>query len=85
MSNRPFTRRAVLRHAVTTLPIAAAAASVASLAHAKQTQDEVGYQASPNNGQRCDGCALWLGNGKCAAVEGDVSASGWCQLFTPVS
>lgn len=43
----------------------------------------VGYQARPMLGQECLICTMWLGKGKCSAVEGRISPSGWCQLWSP--
>ena len=52
-------------------------------AAAKVSQKSVNYQASPSDGKKCDTCALYQGNGKCAAVDGAVSADGYCKLYAP--
>ena len=36
-------------------------------------------------GQRCDGCVNFQPPSACKFVQGDISPSGWCQLFTPKS
>ena len=50
---------------------------------AKVTQKSVNYQATPSDGKKCETCALYQGNGKCAAVDGTVAAAGYCKLYAP--
>ena len=50
---------------------------------AKVTQKSVNYQATPSDGKKCETCALYQGNGKCAAVDGSVAAEGYCKLYAP--
>jgi len=59
--------------------------AVAPTAHAenRQPKDAVGYQGSPKDGKRCDGCAHFVDGGSCRLVAGAIAAAGWCQLWTP--
>jgi len=65
-----------------------AAASAAPLllltsveAQAKLAQNAVKYQATPNNGRQCDGCAQFLAPNSCKLVDGDIAPAGWCLLW----
>jgi len=80
---RYISRRAVLGGA--TLAFGAAAAVVASRAEAQQqlTQSDAKYQTMPKGDQRCSGCYNFQPPGACKFVQGDISPSGWCQLFAP--
>jgi High potential iron-sulfur protein len=62
---------------------AAATATVASRATAqeKMSQADAKYQGTPKGDQRCDGCMLFQPPNACKVVEGEISPSGWCQLF----
>ena len=66
---------------------AAAAATVAAQAIAQEKigQAEAKYQATPKGDQRCDGCMLFQPPNACKAVQGEISPSGWCQLFAKKS
>jgi len=52
---------------------------------AKAPKEQVAYQDSPKNGQRCDTCIHYEpsggGSGTCKLVKGEVAAKGWCQLY----
>ena len=62
---------------------AAAAATVVPQAEAqeKMSQADAKYQGTPKGDQRCDGCMLFEPPKACKVVEGEISPSGWCQLF----
>jgi hypothetical protein len=62
---------------------AAATATVASRATAqeKMSQADAKYQGTPKGDQRCDGCMLFQAPSACKIVQGEISPSGWCQLF----
>ena len=62
---------------------AAAAATVVPPAEAqeKMSQADAKYQGTPKGDQRCDGCMLFEPPKACKVVEGEISPSGWCQLF----
>jgi hypothetical protein len=54
---------------------------------AKATKEDFGYRGSPKDGKRCASCRLFSptasGEGTCAAIEGVVSADGWCEAYSP--
>jgi hypothetical protein len=81
-----ISRRVVLSGAALTLG-AAAIASAVSQAAAQQTlsQADANYQGTPKGARRCDGCANFQPPNACKFVQGDISPSGWCQLFIPKS
>jgi hypothetical protein len=66
---------------------AAAIATAGSQAAAQQkiSQADAKYQGMPNGDQHCDGCVNFQPPNACKFVQGDISPSGWCQLFTPKS
>lgn len=46
------------------------------------------YQDKPQGSQKCSACQQFIpgkssDSGTCKLVQGDVSANGWCRLFTP--
>ena len=61
----------------------AALGSSPALAKAKSSQSAAKYQATPKDGQRCDGCALFQAPDACKVVSGTIAAEGWCKLFVP--
>ena len=64
---------------------AAAAAMAVSQAAAQQklSQADASYQSTPKGGQRCGVCFNFQQPNGCKFVQGDISPSGWCQLFAP--
>jgi len=62
---------------------AAAAATVVSQAtpQEKISQADAKYQGTPKGGQHCDGCVNFQPPNVCKFVQGNISPSGWCQLF----
>jgi hypothetical protein len=60
-----------------------ATAGSQAAAQQKVSQELAKYQATPKDKQRCDGCASFQAPNACKVVEGDISPSGWCQLFVP--
>jgi hypothetical protein len=53
-----------------------------AVAQAKVSQKSVAYQDKPKDTQRCDGCSNFQPPNACKLVEGEISAQGWCSLFT---
>lgn len=47
----------------------------------KTSKAEARYRDYPSGKQRCVVCAMFVVGGSCRAVEGRVSAHGWCALF----
>ena len=66
---------------------AAAIATAVSRAAAQQkiSQADAKYQGTPKGDQHCDGCVNFQPPNACKFVQGDISPSGWCQLFAAKS
>ena len=81
-----ISRRIVLTGTAVALGVAAAAEVVSqATAQEKISQPDAKYQGTPKGDQRCDGCMLFQPPNACKVVQGEISPSGWCQLFTPKS
>jgi hypothetical protein len=79
-------RRVALSGAAFALGAAAIATAVSqAAAQQKIGQADAQYQDKPKGGQHCDGCANFQPPNACKFVQGNISPSGWCQLFTPKS
>jgi hypothetical protein len=79
---RRLSRRAALAGTALVLGAAAAATAVSqSPAQQKISQADAKYQATPKGDQRCDACVNFQPPNACKFVQGDISPSGWCQLF----
>ena len=52
-----------------------------AMAQEKMSQADAKYQGTPKGDQRCDGCMLFQPPNACKVVQGEISPSGWCQLF----
>jgi hypothetical protein len=73
-------RRAVLSMLAST---AAALGLGASFARAaiKLGMVDVDYQQHPKGKERCDNCRVWDPPNHCLSVEGEISPSGWCNIW----
>jgi hypothetical protein len=54
----------------------------------KATKAALRYQDQPRNGKVCAGCWAYIagplgGEGACKAIEGQISANGWCMAYSP--
>jgi hypothetical protein len=79
---QPISRRVALTGAALALGAAAAAAAVLqAAARQKIGQADAKYQDTPKGDQRCDGCISFQPPNACKFVQGDISPSGWCELF----
>ena len=79
-------RRQLLRTAASAGSAALLAATLAAQpAAAAMTQKAAGYQPTPKDGKRCDGCALYKPPSSCTIVEGPIAPSGWCRFFAKKS
>ena len=79
-------RRAVLAGTALALGAAATATAVSpAAAQQKISQADAQYQTTPKGNQRCDGCVNFQPPNACKFVQGDISPSGWCQIFAPKS
>jgi hypothetical protein len=77
-----ISRRVVLTGTALALGAAAAATSVSqAAAQQKISQADASYQNTPKGDQHCDGCINFQPPNACKFVQGDISPSGWCQLF----
>jgi hypothetical protein len=47
----------------------------------KISQADAKYQSTAKGDQRCDACLSFQPPNACKFVEGDISPSGWCELF----
>ncbi len=52
-----------------------------AMAQVKISQATAKYQNTPKDDQRCDRCVNFQPPKACKFVEGNISPSGWCQLF----
>lgn len=84
---KPTSRRSALK---TGLAIVAGTglAGVAARAYAQTAKADpttVAYQTKPSNGQQCSGCVQFMPPNACKIVSGNISPSGWCELYSPKS
>lgn len=77
--SRPISRRVALALGTTAAGMAVRRAG----AQQKLAQNAVQYQDQPKGPQRCDGCAQFQPPNACKLVQGTISPSGWCLLFSP--
>ena len=54
----------------------------AQAAKLPQTSPVVAYQDTPKNSQQCDGCIQFQAPNACQVVDGTISPTGWCKLWT---
>jgi hypothetical protein len=81
-----ISRRVVLSSTAAALGSVAIATMVSqAAAQQKISQTDATYQGTPKGGQHCDGCVNFQPPNACKFVQGNISPSGWCQLFTPKS
>jgi len=87
-SSQNPTRKGALTTLLTLPALAAILASGASGVARADTRSDLKYQSTPNNGQQCSQCALFVagktpgGDGTCKIIPGTVSSSGWCAAFS---
>jgi hypothetical protein len=51
----------------------------------KMTKAVVEYQTSPKGDQQCSNCGQFEPPNACKFVEGDISPTAWCKVWTPKS
>ena len=51
----------------------------------KLTQAAARYQDHPKQNESCAGCPYFVLPGSCVLVEGEISANGWCPMYTMFS
>jgi len=79
-----ISRRVALTGTALALGAAAIGTAVSqAAAQQKISQTDATYQAMPKGDRRCDRCINFQPPNACKFVQGDISPSGWCQLFSP--
>jgi hypothetical protein len=81
-------RRALLRHATLATGAAAllgTALQTQSAQAGNMTQQAAGYQPTPKDGKRCDGCSLFQAPASCKLVAGTIAPEGWCRFWVKKS
>ena len=76
-----ISRRVLLTGTALALGTAAVAAVSKAMAQVKISRAVANYQNTPKGDQRCDRCINFQSPNACKFVQGDISPSGWCQLF----
>lgn len=77
-----ISRRVVLAGTALALGVAATGTiTTQAAAQQKVSQADAKYQDQPKGQQRCDGCVQFQPPNACKIVQGEISPSGWCQLF----
>ena len=76
-----ISRRALLRGAAGALSVPVFAISV-NAAMAKSAQSAVAYETTPKNGHSCGICMNFEPPTSCKLVDGTISPTGWCKLWT---
>ena len=51
----------------------------------KLTQATARYQDRPKENESCGSCPYFVFPGSCVLVEGEISATGWCPMYTTFS
>jgi hypothetical protein len=51
----------------------------------KLTQAAAHYQDQPKGSENCASCPYFVIPKSCVVVEGDISANGWCTIYTSFS
>ena len=87
MKNKITDRRRVLKTGLALVAAAGtlAASQIARAQAGKSPPSSVGYQTKPSNGQQCSGCVQFIKPNACKLVSGDISPTGWCELYSPPS
>ena len=81
-----LSRRTILvRGLACTAGAAALVGHVREAKAAKVSKASVGYQESPKGDQQCSNCAQFVAPNACNFVDGDISPSGWCQIWAKKS
>lgn len=76
-------RRQVLRMIASGVTVFAAWAR--AFAVDKLAKSDVDYRDRPKGTELCDNCRVWVPPDSCKSVEGEISASGWCNIWRPAA
>ena len=80
-----FTRMGAVAAATCGAAAAAKAQEFKPQEQKKLTQAAARYQDHPQGNELCAGCPYFEVPKSCVMVEGDISPSGWCPIFTTFS
>jgi hypothetical protein len=77
-----LSRRRMLRDvSLGTATLLATTFTAQPAAAGNMTQQAAGYQKTPKDGKRCDGCTLFQSPSSCKLVAGTIDPAGWCRFF----
>jgi hypothetical protein len=87
--NAALTRRAALQ-AIGCAASCGAAAGARAQTYKPQAQTQISqaaahYQSEPRGNESCGSCPYFIAPNKCVPVEGEISANGWCPMYTAFS
>jgi hypothetical protein len=80
-----LSRRQLFRNAAIAVGGAALLVESSTPALALVPQKAAGYQDKPSGKQMCSSCSHFKQPSSCDIVEGTISPSGWCRLFSQKS
>ena len=85
-ANTSIPRRVFLRSTAGIIVGAGITASGAQPARAFEKYDraDVAWQDTPKDGQSCENCRFWDGNGGCEIVAGEFEPDDWCAVWAPM-
>ena len=78
-------RTILLRGAVYTAGAATLVGRSSTARADKMTKAVVEYQNSPKGDQQCSNCGQFEPPNGCKFVEGEISPTAWCKVWTPKS
>jgi High potential iron-sulfur protein len=79
-----WSRRSVIRAAISGISAALSEPASSSQADEKMTRAQAQYQDTPNGIYSCGNCSLFERPKSCKVVAGEVSEDGWCKAFALV-
>jgi hypothetical protein len=89
MTERGNDRQRISRRAALTgTALALGAATAATVVRQAAAQEKISqaiatYQGKPNGHDHCEICDNFQPPNACKFVQGNITPSGWCQLFAP--
>ena len=84
-SRRDFLKTVGVAAAAATCGRAATAQEYKPQEQKKLAQAAIGYQDHPKGNEACGTCPYFQFPKSCVVVEGDISPSGWCPIYTTFS
>jgi hypothetical protein len=88
MTERGTNPPRISRRAALTGTALALGAAAATMVRPAAAQEKIGptlaeYQATPKGDDRCALCSNFQAPNACKFVQGEISPTGWCQLYSP--